>query len=268
MTGRTKAGALALLTVLGLGAAGCTGEPPAAGPSPAAGLHTAPPTPSHSPAPTPREKLLASVGLLTETSMKVDFMPGPGTTVSAVVDPRTKQFSATMVVTEPQRIHVDAVGIGDDIWITARRTVKPTGSQQWLHTRRGRQDTGMLFDLFSGPDPGGLQATLRGLVDVRMASVNGFQGRLDATSSPMLRVLPKAVRTTIGQRAGSVRFFAGVDERTRRLTRFGLRLDEVAAGRGAVEVRFSDFGTPVSVRRPPAKQVSELADAQPDLLGG
>ncbi len=255
-----RAGILAVAAgfVLALPAlAGCTGTPttdPSA--SPSATTSTA--APSSSDLTSADLQLSKAATELAETSFQFDLTSGTAK-VTGSYDPA--KANGESEVTDASRTY-ELRMLGPDLYA---RGLPNAPSDKWTHVDAKRLPA--THPANTAADPTTLANFLAGAADVQPATDGRYTGTLD---------VQEAVRNVAGdqrqkldlliQLFGDVNmklpFEADVDGQGR-LSRLEVTLPIEVAGKRqdyAIEINYHDFGTPVSVERPPADQVVEATE--------
>lgn len=258
-TRRMTTAGVALVAAFGLGLAGCGNDASngSAGPSASATSAT-----SAAPEPSPLEALSAAAQKLNEQPFKIDFAM-TGVNGKGAVDPTTKKLQMTMGIgAGNQAMSFDLLAVEEEFYLRLKNV--PQTSGKWLHINaRKLADNSQLGMMRSG-DPLGTNNLIQGVSDVERNGEGSYQGTLDLTKSTSASA--QSLKT-LGDKAKAVPFTAKVDEEGR-LTEFVVDLESLQAGMGQMKTTYSEFGTPVTVERPPASEVQEAPADVLRALGG
>jgi len=253
---------LALLATIGL--AGC--EPTEDQAAPGASSTAASPAASAGSATAAAELAAAAAKLAGDTAHLEVSMTGL-MSMTGVVDPQAQTARMTMdmgAVSDGTKAEVRT--IGDDVWLKLKG---PLGrllgaNDQWMHLEAADLPAASSFNVLPGNDPGGVQAMVRAMTDVRRDGPYGFTGTIDLTKSP--KYSPGTVRA-LGAGASAVPFTAKTDAQGR-LVELTTDLSAVVSGAGNATTKFSDFGVAVDVARPPAAETTELPSQLRNVING
>jgi hypothetical protein len=145
--------------------------------------------------------------------------------------------------------------IGDDVYVKfdgalgARLGGK---GGKWMHADASRLPAGSAFAMQGNPKDA--SKLIAATTNVEKTGEGSYQGVLDMTKAPNTN---KKSLEALGDKAKAVPFTAKVDDQGR-LTELVVDLGAIAPGAGQMTTTYSDFGTEVSVKAPPAGNVVEM----------
>jgi hypothetical protein len=256
MTRRLTVSGLALVTALSFGVAGCknTGTD-SAGP---AGGASATAT-SAAPQQDPKEALTAAAGKLGKDTVKVTMKMSGGLDATGAMDPTARKAQLAMNMSAGgQSLKMNVVMVDKDIYL--KMTGVPSMPKKWMHIDAAKVKAGGTLDVMPEGDPAGAAKMMNAVVDVQRNGEHGFKGTLDLTKTPSANA---AALKTLGDKVKAVPFTATVDDQGR-LTDMTVQMSALQPGAGDLKTTYSDFGSPVSIAKPPASQTME---APKELLG-
>jgi hypothetical protein len=209
-------------------------------------------------------ELAAAATKLGEDTARIDTDLAGTMSMTGVVDPAARKASMTMTLgTSATASTIRIRKVGDDMYLKIEGALsRIAGGGKWLHLDVDKVQAGSTFDIMPGADPTGARTLARAVTAVRREGGHGFVGMLDMTKA---RTVDKNALKALGAEATTVPFTATTDDQGR-LTSMNVDMSGVAAGMGTLKTRYSDFGTPVDVRKPPAAQVTEAPDRLTGLL--
>jgi hypothetical protein len=227
---------------------------------------TASPTPSATPAVDAKEALSKAATELGRTSYRVNLTVGPASGTGAL-DPAAQQGQTSMsVFAGSTTLKVDTVLVGADMWVKLGGV--PGVPDKWLHLDTSRLPESSGLGIRPGQlDPAGADKLIDAIATVEPVGPDQYRGTIDLTRASDSPAVDKATLDALGDRAKAVPFEATLDAQGR-LTNLKLDLGQIEGVPAKVDVRYSDFGTAVSVTRPPAADVVEAPEAVYQLLGG
>ncbi|MEV4202436.1 hypothetical protein [Micromonospora globbae] len=245
---------VALVAALGLGLAGCGNQTDADAPA-ADGTSAAATTAAAE----PRDELLAAAKKLNEQSVRMK-LESSAMTASGVLDPKKMAADMTMEVGGQGKFQV--VTIGDDTYMKISG-LSSGSSDKWMHLDTSALSGGGQLAVITKDDPAGANKLVTGIVDVKRTGDGTFEGTLDYTRSQPNDQDIKA----LGDKAKAVPFTAKVDGEGR-LVEFVIDASVLHASLGKMVTTYSDFGTDVEVKKPPASEVQEAPAELAKILGG
>jgi hypothetical protein len=257
---------LATMAAAALALAGCenTGTAPGAGaPAPSAGA-----TGSMAAAdPNAVAALSAATAKLGTTSFKVTASSGSGFKLTAAVDPVKGTGTADVVASGPNaQLTVKTLLIDQDLYVQVPGVTK---AGTWTHLDVSRLPEGANVGLRPGQiDPVNTAKLLDSATDVHATGSNSYAGTLDLTKAVGLAGVDQVTVDEVGGKAQQVPFTVGLDDQGR-LSVLTINLPAMGGQQAQpLEVLYSDYGTPVTVTRPAAGQVTEAPDDLYKSLGG
>jgi hypothetical protein len=254
-TRRLATTGVALVAALGLGLTGCGNQTDADAPAAngSTGANTAPAT--SAPA-DPKAELTAAALKLNETSVRVD-MKSSVVNGGGLMDPKTKAADMTLDL-GAQGGKVQVVTIGDDAWL------KVSGiSDKWLHMDATKLGANGQMNLMPDGDPGGAKKMIEGVVDVQRTGERAFSGSLDYTKA---NPTDKDI-AALGAKAKAVPFTAKTDTEGR-LVELVVDTSVLHPSLGKMTTTYSDFGAPVSPKKPAAGETQEAPESLIKSFGG
>ncbi|MEV6816632.1 hypothetical protein [Micromonospora sp. NPDC051296] len=240
---------VALATALSLGLTGCV---------PTATRDAASPSASASSAPAdPRAELTAALEQLNKQSAQVELV-SPIMNASGALDPLSKTSDMTLDMGAMGKMQM--VSSGDDVYL--KMSGKLAGpSDKWLHLDIAKLGDDSQLKTMADGDPGNVTGMIKSIVAVERTGPGSFAGTLDYTKSVGE---DSDLVQTFGDKAAAVPFTATVDA-DGRLTELIIDMTALDPSLGEMRVTYFNFGSPVTVRTPPASEVetapAELLDA-------
>ncbi|MBL6277544.1 hypothetical protein JMF97_15395 [Micromonospora fiedleri] len=249
---RSASAGLALAAALSLGLTGCTTS---------SGQHEQPlAAPATSTTADPRADLTAALEELNKQSSRFELV-SPVITGSGSLDPLNLVADMTLDLSDERTMRM--VSMGDDVYLKFGGEQAGSLSDKWLY-----MDTSKLGDdsdlKLIADDPGNVKALIESIVTVDRTSPGKYAGTVDYTRT--VDVDSELVKM-FGRKAASVPFTATVDT-DGRLTGLVIDLTTLDARMGKIKASYSDFGSPVTVRKPPAGEIEEAPADLIEALGG
>ena len=250
---------LALTTAIGVAGCGTSSNDTSTG-TPTDGTTTAAPA---APADATAE-LAAAAGKLAEDTAKVTVEMAGTMSMTGVVDPKAQKAVMEMTLGAGSgETKVQIRKVGTDMYMKFGGSLaKLAGEGKWLHVDAATLAAGSSFDIMPSDDPAGAQAMIKAMSNAESDGKGGFKGTLDLTKTPKFN---KDAIKGLGNKATAVPFTATVDAQGR-LSSMTVDMSGIAAGAGAMKTTYSDFGTAVDVKAPPASQVTEAPKEITGLL--
>ncbi|MEV6597008.1 hypothetical protein AB0M36_09115 [Actinoplanes sp. NPDC051346] len=248
-----------------LGLTGCGPEDSAKTPAGAAGTSTA-----AAPAAEqldPAADLAAAGKKLVDQSMKFDLEMSGQMSMTGVTDPKARLSSASTTLTALGAEKIEMRMVKNDLYLKLGSISKMLGgsgggAKAWMHVDATKLSEGSNFNLSpNGDDPAGTQAMMSALNNVERVGDTGFKGTLDLTKSPRF----KKSAAGLGDKLNRIPFTAKKDAEGR-LIELTLDMSSLGAGAGKMKTTYHDFGTPVSVKAPPASEVQEMPSQLTGIL--
>jgi hypothetical protein len=208
----------------------------------------------------PAAELAAAAAKLGEQSMKVRMEMAGGVSVSGVADPKAQTADMSMSTgTGSGGTDIKMLRVGNDMWMKFGGSLGTlAGNGKWMHLD--------IKEMVNGAygDPAATAKMINATANVQRTGDHAFKGTLDLTKA---QTVSKAAVKAMGDKANAVPFTARTDE-TGRLVELTVDMGGIAPGAGTMKSTYSDFGTPVSVKAPPAAQVEELPSQLKGILNG
>ncbi|MEV5819953.1 hypothetical protein ACFYMB_13185 [Micromonospora haikouensis] len=240
---------VAYVAVLGLAVTGCGN--PATTDAPAANGGAASAAPAGATTADPADELRAAVRRLNEESMRI-HVSSTGLRGTGLSDPKVPAMDMTMELGTAGETRVLMIGRDAYVKMGGQLGAATGGSGKWLHLDTRNLGSGGQLGLMPADDPVGVRKLLDAVVEVRRIGPGTFVGTLDYSKS----MADSKTLADLGDKAKAVPFTATVNEQGR-LKKLGVDTTVVSPMLGPMSVIYSDWGTPVSVSRPPAIQVVE-----------
>ncbi|MCM0678875.1 hypothetical protein NCC78_30010 [Micromonospora phytophila] len=250
-TRRLATTGVALVAALSLGLTGCGTKTDADAPA-GSGTGVATSAPADA-----RAELTAAAQKLNEQSVKMKLKSAV-IDGSGVMDPSTKTGDMTMKMGSQGTFRI--LMLGNDAYL------KITGMagmpKKWLHMDATKLGESGNLNLMPEGDPGGAKQMIESVVDVRKTGEGAFAGTLDYTRT---KADDKAIQA-LGDKAKAVPFTAKVDDQGR-LVEFAIDTSVLHPSLGTMTTTYSDFGAPVSVRKPAASETQEAPEELIKAMG-
>lgn len=269
---RLAAGTLGALAAVVLGASACaTSGSPTAGGSGGPSLSAAP---SVSVAPSATgaaaDAVRASTAVLRTTSYTYTLtsagMHGQGAT-----DPNAQTGTMSIGGTvQGTALTASVVKIASQVWMKV-----DLGGQngsggiptKWMHVDTTRLGNGSALGVdIAGADPADSSKLFDGMVSAQQVDATHYNVVIDLTRASGAAVDPNAVGA-LGQRARAVPATVTVDGQGR-LSELSLDLSTLDRSLSSLDIKYGNFGTPVSATQPPASDTVEAPDAVYNLFHG
>jgi hypothetical protein len=268
-TRRLALAGLAGLAAVGLAAGGCATTSNGAQPS-SGGSGGASATDTAGGSSAAKSALVASIEQLNQTPYKYHMVSG-GLTGDGSADPTTKSATASLSGTsQGDTAKIDMVAVGTDFWLklnlgNANQSMG-ISTDKWLHIDTARLGAGANLPV----DPSGGAATasglFTGLANVQQTDSQHFTGTIDLTKVTGVSGVNPDLLSRAGVKATSVPFTATLDSQNR-LSDLKVDLSAIDPSL-ALEVSYSDYGTPVTVTKPDPSMVAEAPDSVYKFFGG
>ncbi|MFG1775582.1 hypothetical protein ACGFIG_04020 [Micromonospora sp. NPDC049048] len=255
-TRRLATTGVALVAALALGLTGCGGGTDAEAPAGDGGATTGAAAASSAPADA-RAELGAAAKKLNQQSVKVK-LTSPVINGDGMMDPAAKSGDMTLKMGAEGTFRI--LMLGDDVYL------KVTGMEgmpkKWMHMDVTKLGKSAQLNMMPDGDPGGAQQMVESVVDVEKTGPGTYSGVLDYT-----RTKPddKAIQA-LGDKAKAVPFTARVDDQGR-LVEFAVDTQVLHESLGTMITTYSDFGTPVTVKKPAAGDTQEAPQELIESLG-
>ncbi|NMO50619.1 hypothetical protein HH310_05350 [Actinoplanes sp. TBRC 11911] len=236
--------AAAAMTVAGCDTSASSSSAPASSASPSASAAE----------PAAVQALSAAAAKLGETSFKVSATSGSDFTLNGAVDPAQGVGTVDLTATGPNAsLNVKTLLIGQDLYVQVPGVTK---AGTWTHLDVSRLPAGANVGLRPGQvDPVDTANLLSSATDVHSTGPDAYAGTLDLSKAAGL-----GVSTTQPQ---NVPFTVNLDDQGRLST-----MTITPASTAPIEVRYSDYGSPVTASRPAASEITEAPDSLYSSFGG
>jgi hypothetical protein len=200
------------------------------------------------------QQLSAATAKLGETSFKVTATSGSGFKLNGAVDPAQGVGTVDLTATGPNAsLNVKTLLIGQDLYVQVPGVTK---AGTWTHLDVTRLPAGANVGLRPGQvDPVDTANLLSSATDVHAAGNNEYAGTLDVSKAAGL-----GVSTTQPQ---NVPFTVKLDDQGRLST-----MTITPSSTEPIDVRYSDYGSPVTASRPAASEITEAPDSLYTSFGG
>lgn len=257
---------LSVLATVALGVAGCTADTNATAGAVASQTPSAPAS-SGAADPAAASALGSAAAALSTTSFKISMTAGPGVRLTGVVDAPHTTGNASLNLTGPNaELQVSTRLIGQDMYVQVPGITK---AGTWTHLDVSRLPEGANVGLRPGQiDPANTAQLLSSTTDVQQVDGRSYQGTLDLTKVAGITGVDKVTVDSWGTAANKVPFTAVLDEQGR-LSTLTIQLPATNGRQSQpLEVRYTDYGTPVQVQRPAAAEITEAPASLYRSLGG
>ena len=200
------------------------------------------------------QALSAATAKLGETSFKVSATSGSDFKLNGAVDPAQGVGTVDLTATGPNAsLNVKTLLIGQDLYVQVPGV---TNAGTWTHLDVSRLPAGANVGLRPGQvDPVDTANLLSSATDVHATGTNAYAGTLDLSKAAGL-----GVSTTQPQK---VPFTANVDDQGRLST-----MTITPQSTAPIDVRYTDYGSPVTASRPAASEITEAPDSLYSSFGG
>lgn len=203
-----------------------------------------------------RAALAAAARRLGDDSVRVSLTMGTFMTAGGTADPVSGAMHMRMKVRGPQPMGIEMRNTGEAVYMRLEGRSLGSYADRWMHI--GGEGIPARLGFGSPQDPGDAQRLLRAIVDVRRDGPGRFRGTLDMSRTPSP---DRALLERLGAKARAVPFTAAVDDQGR-LVGITIRMDVLFRSMPSMQVRYSDFGTPVTVVKPRGR----ITEAPPELV--
>ena len=206
--------------------------------------------------------LSAAAAQLATSSFKVTATSGAGFTLTGAIDPPNGNGTTELTASGPNaEINVKTLLLGQDLYVQVPGI---TRAGTWTHLDVSRLPAGANVGLRPGQiDPVNTAQLLASSTDVHATGGNSYAGTLDLSRAAGVAGLDQVTIQGYGNAAVNVPFTAGLDDQGR-LSTLTINLPQGKP----LEVRYSDYGSPVNVSRPVASEITEAPDSLHTSLGG
>jgi hypothetical protein len=248
-----------------IGVAGCgpkdqatSGATPAAGASGAAAATTAPAD--------PKSEFEAAVAQVGDSPVKIKMSMVGGITMTGGIDAQGRKADITMDLGPSGGM--DMRQVGTDLYVKAKGQVAATvggKSGKWMHIDTAKVPESSALNVQNN-DPKITAKILAASTDVQKTGDKAFAGKVDLTKSPTFKASSAAAMGSIADKLKAVPFTAKLDSQGR-LSSIVFDLEAIAPGAGKMTTDYSDFGTPVVAKAPPASEVIPMPSSFRKAMG-
>jgi hypothetical protein len=211
--------------------------------------------------------LSAATAKLDQTSFKITVTSGSGFKLTGSIDAPTGVGTADVTASGPNAsVSVKTLLLGQDLYVQVPGLTK-TGT--WTHVDGSRLPADANIGLRPGQiDPVNTANLLSSTTDVHSTGTNSFAGTLDLTKAAGLAGISKVTIDGYGAAASQVPFTAGLDAQGQ-LSELTINLPAVNGQQAQpIDALYTDYGTPVTVQRPAAAEITEAPASIYQALGG
>jgi hypothetical protein len=206
----------------------------------------------------PAAELAAAATKLSTVSLKVKMKSAAGLNAEGSANAGGEQMEMTMTLgaSGSDDTTMTMRKVGNDVYLKmdgALGSALGAKTDKWMHVDASTIPEGSPFSI-SGSGPTDASKMIAATTNVEKTGEGAYKGVLDMTKTPNAN--DKALET-LGAKAKTVPFTAKTDAEGR-LTELAIDMDSMMSGAGKMTTTYSDFGTPVSVKAPPAKDVQEM----------
>ncbi|BCJ42711.1 hypothetical protein GCM10010168_05470 [Actinoplanes ianthinogenes] len=223
--------------------------------------------PSTSADPAAVQALSDAAATLGSTSFTMTMTSGAGFQLTANLDAPHGAGTAEMAAKGANTsLTVKTLLLGQDLYAQIPGV---TQANTWTHLDMARLPDGANIGLKPGQiDPANTADLLRATTDVRRSGESSYSGTLDLTKAAGVAGISKVTVDGYGADAQRVPFEAILDSQDR-LEQLTLRLPAVDNREAQpLVIKYSGYGQPVTVQRPPAGQITEAPASVYQALGG
>ncbi|SCL40600.1 hypothetical protein GA0074692_5881 [Micromonospora pallida] len=262
-TTRRLAGTAAALLATASLVAGCGPEiGPAAAPS--------------SPAPTPKEALLASVPDGTEGTFRLTGRDSTSN-VSGLVDPTAKGIQLDTSMKDPElgfTMTMSFLVLDEELWMkvafsgTKGLTGLPKLPKRWMKLDPAKLDDPASVPQYDGADVGNAGPLIQAATDVREEGTGRYAGTVDLTAGEAAKVLEAEEMAGLGDAAKQIPFTAVVDA-DGNLTSLSLAMPKSGSGKPwTYEIGYTDYGAAPAIAEPSGSAAQDAPSVAYELLNG
>jgi hypothetical protein len=206
------------------------------------------------------QALSAATAKLGGTSFKVNATSGSGFQLNGAVDPAQGAGTVDVTASGPNAsLNVKTLLIGQDLYVQVPGVTK---AGTWTHLDVSRLPEGANVGLRPGRvDPVDTANLLSSATDVHATGNNSYAGTVDLSKAAGLAGT-SAGGASLAPRQ-NVPFTVTLDDQGRLST-----MTITPTSTAPIEVRYSDYGVPVTAPRPAASEITEAPDSLYTSLGG
>lgn len=196
----------------------------------------------------PITELTAAADRLKDESMKMKMAMSAGMEAAGAADTANKKFDMTMKMSMSGETMVMAIRlIGADLYMR----YEGVSGGKWMHVDAAKIPAG------SDLNPENMASAdkfISAATGVTRTGDGSYRGSLDMTKTPDA---DQSALKALGDKAAAVPFTAEVDAQGR-LTELVLDMNSLSPLAGKITTTYYDFGSAVTVQKPPASQVVEM----------
>ena len=210
---------------------------------------------STTPTKAPAAKLADAAGRLKNGTFKMTMtvkIDDTDARLDGAMDP-TKKISAFTATTKRggSTSIIEWRILGNVVYLKSNTSNLPgTKDKPWRRLNQAESAS-----LAEGVDGAKMANPLTQATNVQRTSARHFTGTFDTTAVAKALSLPTPNSSSSATPAPTVAFTADLDDQGR-LTRYHLDVPRTKGGTYPLDLRYSDFGTPVTVQAPPADQIA------------
>jgi len=216
--------------------------------------------------PAAASQLAAATAKLDQTSFKITVTSGSGFKLTGAIDAPHSNGTADVTATGPNAsVNIKTLLIGQDLYVQVPGITK---NGTWTHVDGSRLPADASIGLRPNQiDPVNTAKLLSSTTDVHTTGSNSYAGTLDLTKAAGLAGVSKVTIDGYGQSASQVPFTAGLDAQGQ-LQELTIDLPPVNGQKTEpIDALYSDYGTPVTVQKPAASEITEAPDSIYKSLG-
>jgi hypothetical protein len=259
---------LATMATVALAVAGCDNgtatSPSSTGSASPAGTPSAAGSSSADPAAV--SALSGAAAKLDDTSFKVTVTSGSGFKLTGGIDaPNGAGTAEVSAAGQNASVTIKTLMIDKDLYVQIPGITK---AGTWTHLDSSRLPANASIGLRPGQiDPVNTAGLISNTTDVHATGSNEYAGSLDLTKAAGLAGMDQVTINGYGASAQNVPFTASLDAQGR-LSKLTITLPATNGQQVApIEALYTDYGSPVTVTRPAASEVTEAPDNLYESLG-
>ncbi|MEV0330158.1 hypothetical protein AB0H63_27440 [Micromonospora echinospora] len=240
------------------------------------GQETGPAAAPSSPAPTPKEALLASVPDGTEGTFRFTGRDSTSN-LSGLVDPTAKGIQLDTSVKDPELGFTTTMSflvLDEEIWMkvafsdTKGLTGLPKLPKRWLKLDPAKLDDPAGVPQYDGADVGNAGPLIQAATDVHEEGTGRYTGTVDLTAGEAAQVLEAEEMASLGDAAKQIPFTAvvGADGN---LTSLSLAMPKSGSGKPwTFEVNYTAYGSAPAIAEPSGSAAQDAPPMAYKLLNG
>jgi hypothetical protein len=216
-------------------------------------------------------ELAGAATALGKESFKIQLDMGEAADMTGAMDAPNKRGRLTVVAgAEGSTMTIQTLVVGKDLYVKMRVNGEPLpgAGTKWMHMDATRLPQKNSLGVQAGEfDPAGAAKFLNSVSTAEKVDDHTYSGTLDLTKASGGGVVDDKDLGQLGDKARSVPFEATTDDQGR-LVKLAVDIPALE-GQPArtMTVTYSDFGTKVAVKKPPARNVREAPDMVYGTLG-